>query len=168
MPVPFPTYDALRLIYSACPWGIAVIGEDGSVCALNPRFEAEAGLSTDQAAAFSEADLNASLSQLKIEHRRAEINHQGIAAVHFIRRTEETESQMLRVRQIAETIREPLASIYGFTELLLTENYDEDLRQQLTATLLDQIEVLIDIVNTRLDIDGSNSLTVESLQIQAT
>lgn len=56
-----------------------------------------------------------------------------------------------KLSRIAELLREPLASIYGFAELLLTQDYDEDLRRDLTATLLEQVEVMANIINSELD-----------------
>ena len=57
----------------------------------------------------------------------------------------------VKLSRIAELLREPLASIYGFAELLLTQNYDEETRRDLTATLLEQVEVMSNIINTELD-----------------
>ena len=57
----------------------------------------------------------------------------------------------VRLSHIAELLREPLASIYGFAELLLTQNYDEETRRDLTATLLEQVEVMSNIINSELD-----------------
>jgi len=56
-----------------------------------------------------------------------------------------------KMSHVAELLREPLASIYGFAELLLTQNYDEETRRDLTATLLEQIEVMSNIINSELD-----------------
>ena len=57
----------------------------------------------------------------------------------------------VKLSHIAELLREPLASIYGFAELLLTQNYDEETRRDLTATLLEQVEVMSNIINSELD-----------------
>ncbi len=57
----------------------------------------------------------------------------------------------VKLSHIAELLREPLASIYGFAELLLTQNYDEETRLDLTATLLEQVEVMSNIINSELD-----------------
>ncbi len=57
----------------------------------------------------------------------------------------------MKLSRIAELLREPLASIYGFAELLLTQNYDEETRLDLTATLLEQVEVMSNIINSELD-----------------
>jgi hypothetical protein len=42
------------------------------------------------------------------------------------------------------------ASIYGFVELLLTQNYDEETRRGLTSTLMGQVEAMGNIVNESL------------------
>jgi signal transduction histidine kinase len=48
-------------------------------------------------------------------------------------------------------LREPMASIYGFAELLLTQNYDEETRRDLTSTLMEQVDVMSNIINNGLD-----------------
>lgn len=56
------------------------------------------------------------------------------------------------LKHVAEMMREHLASIQGFAELLLTEQYDETTRRDLTATLLAEAEALSNIINQHLDI----------------
>jgi signal transduction histidine kinase len=70
----------------------------------------------------------------------------------------------LRLSRIAELLREPLASIYGFAELLLTQDYDEELRHELTATLLDQVEAMSNIINAQLDIRNSGHSAAPALE----
>jgi signal transduction histidine kinase len=62
----------------------------------------------------------------------------------------------VKLAHIAEALREPLASIYGFTELLLTQDYDEETRIDLTSTLLDQIEIMSNLINEQLDVRTLN------------
>lgn len=57
----------------------------------------------------------------------------------------------MKLSRVAELLRAPLASIYGFAELLLTQDYDEETRCDLTATLLEQVEVMSNIINSELD-----------------
>lgn len=56
-----------------------------------------------------------------------------------------------RIERVAEQLREPLASVIGFAELLLTQDYDEETRRELTATLLAEAEALADIINRQMD-----------------
>lgn len=56
-----------------------------------------------------------------------------------------------RIEHLAELLREPLCAIQGFAELLLTQQYDEATRLELTATLLAEAEALSDIINQQLD-----------------
>ena len=58
----------------------------------------------------------------------------------------------VKLSRIAELLREPLASIYGFTELLIHQNYDEVTRLELTSTMLGEIEVMMDLINRQLDL----------------
>jgi signal transduction histidine kinase len=62
----------------------------------------------------------------------------------------------IKLAHIAEALREPLASIYGFSELLLTQDYDEETRIDLTSTLLDQVEVMSNLINEQLDVRKIN------------
>jgi signal transduction histidine kinase len=55
------------------------------------------------------------------------------------------------IERAAEQMREPLASVIGFAELLLTQDYDDTTRRELTATLLAEAEALADIINRQFD-----------------
>jgi signal transduction histidine kinase len=70
----------------------------------------------------------------------------------------------VKLSRIAELLREPLASIYGFAELLLTQNYDEETRRDLTATLLEQVEVMSNIINSELDARNHTPATARRQQ----
>ncbi|MCF8178980.1 MAG: PAS domain-containing sensor histidine kinase [Sulfuritalea sp.] len=52
----------------------------------------------------------------------------------------------------AHELRTPMASIYGFSELLLTQEFDEATRQDLLATIHKQTEWLVAIINELLDL----------------
>jgi signal transduction histidine kinase len=87
-----------------------------------------------------------------LDHRRIEVPQSNVRAIHFIRRTALRPESSPRLAQIAEQLREPLASIYGFTELLIHQNYDEVTRLELTSTMLGEIEVMMDLINRQLDL----------------
>ena len=57
-------------------------------------------------------------------------------------------------------LREPLASIFGFAELLLTQNYPDDVRLDLTETLLNQVEAMANILNERLNLTHKPAQTI--------
>jgi signal transduction histidine kinase len=52
----------------------------------------------------------------------------------------------------AHELRTPMASIYGFSELLLTQKFDETERQDLLSTVFRQSELMISIINELLDL----------------
>jgi signal transduction histidine kinase len=52
----------------------------------------------------------------------------------------------------AHELRTPMASIYGFAELLLTHDYDERTRREMLQTVHAQSELIVSIVNELLDL----------------
>jgi signal transduction histidine kinase len=69
--------------------------------------------------------------------------------------TRETEVDRLKsefLSHAAHELRTPMASIYGFTELLLTQKFDETERHDLLSTVFGQSELMISIINELLDL----------------
>lgn len=52
----------------------------------------------------------------------------------------------------AHELRTPMASIYGFSELLLTDEFDDETRRDLLRTIHQQTEDLVKIINELLDL----------------
>lgn len=52
----------------------------------------------------------------------------------------------------AHELRTPMASIFGFTELLLKRNYDDGMRRDMLSTIHKQAAILIGLVNELLDL----------------
>jgi signal transduction histidine kinase len=52
----------------------------------------------------------------------------------------------------AHELRTPMASIYGFTELLMSQEFDAATRRDLLATIHKQTEWLVNIINELLDL----------------
>jgi PAS domain S-box-containing protein len=145
-----PIPGELRTELAYCPWGIAAVGGDGNVCAINPAFTRFTGLATADVLGMGEADFVARLDSSGIERQRVETAG-DLRAIHYFRESSVHTEHDQRMSGLAEALREPLASIYGFTELLLTQDYDDETRRDLTATLLDQTEVMSNIINEKLD-----------------
>ncbi|MFA6203341.1 MAG: hypothetical protein WC710_09190 [Gallionella sp.] len=140
-----------RAAWHSNPWGMAAIDISGRVSAVNPVFEYSTKLSAAQLIGLSEADFDHLLSCLPlIDRSRINVTDGSIRAIHYVRCQECTERDHTLSR-VAEVLREPLASIYGFAELLLTQHYDEQTRQDLTAMLLGQAEVMANLINERLE-----------------
>jgi signal transduction histidine kinase len=69
--------------------------------------------------------------------------------------TRETEVDRLKsefLAHAAHELRTPMAGIYGFTELLMNQEFDEATRQDLLATIHKQTQWLVDIINELLDL----------------
>jgi signal transduction histidine kinase len=134
-----------------CPWGMAVIAADGTLSAFNAAYGEHMGLAQDDLLGKSEADLDALTTSLLKDYRRVEVLRDDVRAIHFLGDAPGTEGSVGHLASIAEMLREPMASVYGFAELLLTQNYDEDTRRELTATLLEQVEAMSNIINQEFD-----------------
>ena len=134
-----------------CPWGMAVIAADGTVSAFTAAYGERLGLAPDDLLGKREADVDALTAPMARDHRRVEVLQDDVRAVHFLGDASRTEGNVRHLASIAEMLREPMASIYGFAELLLTQNYDEETRRDLTSTLMEQVEVMSNIINNGLD-----------------
>jgi signal transduction histidine kinase len=69
--------------------------------------------------------------------------------------THETEVDRLKsefLSTAAHELRTPMASIYGFTELLMTQDFDEAERRDFLDTIYRQSELMISIINELLDL----------------
>ena len=69
--------------------------------------------------------------------------------------TRETEVDRLKsefLSTAAHELRTPMASIYGFTELLMTQDFDEAERRDFLDTIYRQSELMISIINELLDL----------------
>jgi hypothetical protein len=150
----------LAAVWDSYPYGIAAIGADGNVRAINPAFETCTGLAGAALLGISEADFDALLGALSLERSRVETTGGGLRAVHYLRNVEQCCASEPRSLGLSEALREPLASIYGFTELLLMQEYDEETRRSLVATVLEQAEAMANIINARLDIRPYQSAPV--------
>ena len=69
--------------------------------------------------------------------------------------THETEVDRLKsefLSTAAHELRTPMASIYGFTELLMTQEFDEADRLDFLGTIFRQSELMVSIINELLDL----------------
>lgn len=147
-----PEQAPFAMAWQHCPWGMATIDGAGNLLQVNPAFESCTGIAAEQVRGMSEADFIALLGapspgQRRFEHRRVETAGAGLRAVHYFRPSAVVALQDQRLASLVEAVREPLGSIYGFTELLLTQNYDEETRRELTTTVLEQAEAMSNILN---------------------
>jgi PAS domain S-box-containing protein len=95
--------------------------------------------------------------------------------LYFREITHETELDQLKsefLSTAAHELRTPMASIYGFAELLLTQNFDEDSRREFLTIIFNQSELMTSILNELLDLARIESrrgkdFVFESLSAQA-
>lgn len=134
------------------PWGIVTVGADGRVSAINPAGEELIGCASSKLLGQSEATLHASLRELPNGHQRIEMPNEELQAIYFLSPAPVAEIHAGHLWKTAEMLREPLASIQGFTELLLTQHYDDATRVSLTEMVLGEIEAMANIINQHLDV----------------
>ena len=66
----------------------------------------------------------------------------------------------------AHELRTPMASIFGFTELLLSEEYDAETRRDLLSTVYQQTELLVKIINELLDLSRIEARRGKDFQLE--
>jgi signal transduction histidine kinase len=79
----------------------------------------------------------------------------GEKVVYFRDITRETEVDRMKsefLSTAAHELRTPLASIFGFSELMLTRNYDEGRVKQMVGTIHRQAGLLVKLINELLDL----------------
>lgn len=151
-----PLLNNFEAAWKHSPMAMIAVGRDGNVCAVNPAFERRTGMSEAAVLGMGEAGLNTLLDSLALKNTRIETNDCTLRAIHYLNEARTPAKGAPQLSQIAALLREPLASIFGFAELLLTQNYPEDVRHDLTATLLEQIEAMSNILNERLNLSRRN------------
>jgi len=93
-----------------------------------------------------------------LEIRLHESPGANIAQILLLRDvTHETEVERLKsefVSTAAHELRTPMVSIFGFTELLLTQNFSEAQRKDFLETVFKQSQLIISIINEMLDLSS--------------
>ncbi|MEO5342236.1 MAG: hypothetical protein H7842_02665 [Gammaproteobacteria bacterium SHHR-1] len=143
----------IRVLMELNPAGMVLIGQDGHVEMVNQAFRRICDMDAESVLGLSEADFNALLQQCPMAVKRCDTDDFGLRAIYYISPFSSSLESHREMRQTAELLRESLASIQGFAELLLVQDYDELTRKELTATLLAQVETMVNLINERLDLD---------------
>ncbi len=145
-------YANLETIWLRCPFAIALINVNGDVGAVNPAFEGLTGHSETKLLGLSEASFAALFeNHPHLTKQRVKVNKDQIRALYYFSEFASSPHNTLSLPHAAELLREHLASIYGFAELLLSQNYDEETRRMLTSTLLEEVEALSNLINEKFD-----------------
>ncbi len=86
--------------------------------------------------------------------RTSEASH--VSQVRYFRDiTRESEVEQMKsefLSTAAHELRTPMASIYGYAELLLTPDFDTDTRREMVGTIYRQSELMSSIINELLDL----------------
>lgn len=106
---------------------------------------------------FPGAVLNLMKPAQRILHRSAYRNGEGSGEKVYYFRDITRESEVDRMKSeflstAAHELRTPLASIYGFTELLLNRNFDETARRDMLGTIHKHARTITGMVNELLDL----------------
>jgi PAS domain S-box-containing protein len=85
-----------------------------------------------------------------------EARAESVSQILYLRDiTHETEVERLKsefLSTAAHELRTPMASIYGFTELMLAQDFDDAERRDFLATIFRQSELMVSIINELLDL----------------
>jgi PAS domain S-box-containing protein len=98
----------------------------------------------------------ADASKRVLEVRLREKNAQNVTQILYLRDiTHETEVDRLKSEffsTAAHELRTPMTSIYGFTELLMSQTFDEAQWRDFLRVIFKQIELMVSIINELLDL----------------
>ncbi|MDH3255633.1 MAG: PAS domain S-box protein, partial [Acidobacteriota bacterium] len=111
-------------------------------------------------------------SILRRSYRRTRlVEKEGGERVFYFRDvTQETEVDRMKsefLSTAAHELRTPLTSIHGFTELLLSRDYDEKMRKDLLRTIYDQSSNLTRMVDELLDLARIEARAGKDFKIKA-
>ncbi len=184
----------MKSIFSLTPDGFVAFDEAGQVSYVSPAFERLTGIPIDLAMEANEYSLfnvlanqaqgetaATSFAELpKILDMRPPANcklatawHEGHGAVskmlHLRDVTQEAELDQMKstfMSMAAHELRTPMASIYGFTELLLTRELKPAKQRDLLQRILRQSEGMIDIINELLDLSRLEAKLGRDFQLE--
>ncbi len=170
----------MKAIFSLIPDGFVAFDEVGQVSYVSPAFEKLTGIPVAMAMESNEywlfnvlvnqafgdtaatcfAELPKTLDMRPpAAAKLATAWHEGHGAVskmlHLRDVTQEAELDQIKstfMSMAAHELRTPMASIYGFTELLLTREFKPAKQRDLLQRIMRQSEGMIDIINELLDL----------------
>lgn len=174
-----PTVDA-ELIIETCPYGILSIGEDGKVNFANAAFCEISGITYAEIADVPSHELWRTIldyyaidgdlktyiggtltlrakNSLKVIRLNCHLRKTGAVRQVFYLQDITAESEVDRMKTeflsaAAHELRTPLAIIYGFTELLISNDFDKTATLDIVQTVHNQAKNLTNIINELLDL----------------
>ena len=170
--------ERLNTVFDLSPDGFVAVDGEGIVRIVNPAFAAMTGFDprelVGQPVEAMETRLASKLSGIDTQEgqdsallhlsaptartllRRTRRSAEGQETVMYFRdMTRELEVDRMKsefLSMAAHELRTPMASIFGFTELLLKRKFDDARRQDMLATIHRQSQLLINLVNELLDL----------------
>ncbi|MFZ4537714.1 histidine kinase dimerization/phospho-acceptor domain-containing protein [Propionivibrio sp.] len=170
----FVSFDATRCVKYASPAFMRLTGiAESEISGLDETsFSARLARECIESARFSGvAELREAAGQSTERRQKIEIAGIGkrVLEVGLRESQSETVTQILYLRDIthetevdrlkseflstaAHELRTPMACIYGFSELLLAEEFDEAERREFLGTIFTQSELMVSIINELLDL----------------
>lgn len=127
------------------------------VAALRPARKVGAGETAQEASGGRrELIILAGAGKRVLEVGIREAQAETVSLILYFRDiTHETEVDRLKsefLSTAAHELRTPMASIYGFTELLLTQEFDIAVQRDFLGTIFKQSELMVSIINELLDL----------------
>jgi PAS domain S-box-containing protein len=162
-----PAFERMTGLYAADLVGLTREGLESRLMALCSAAVEVADTDTDAPEAEpGEADGTMALSRKELLHLHSpcvrtlvrRIRHGGHddeTVMYFRDITQELEVDRMKsefLSMAAHELRTPMASIYGFTELLLKRKFDDERRTDMLGTIHKQAHILINLINELLDL----------------
>jgi PAS domain S-box-containing protein len=172
--------ERLNAVFDLSPDGFVVLDKRGEVSIVNPAFERMTGLHVADLVGLTREGLEERLLTLCTSTEEVEDDaqawellhlhtpgirtlarrirhggHDNETVMYFRDITQELEVDRMKsefLSMAAHELRTPMASIYGFTELLLKRQFDEPRRMDMLGTIHRQAHILINLINELLDL----------------
>jgi PAS domain S-box-containing protein len=131
---------------------IAALGPGGGIGDLAALPRADDSPQTESRVLIELAQPGKRVLEVGLRRSRAETVSQ---ILYFRDVTHETEVDRMKsefLSTAAHELRTPMASVYGFSELLLNQEFDEATRRDVLTTIFRQSELMASIINELLDL----------------
>jgi len=130
-----------------------------SLCVASSRFKGVEALRENAASSTSDKreiiELSLGAKRILEVGLRSSDNHSVSQILYFREITHETELDQLKsefLSTAAHELRTPMASIYGFSELMLAQEFDAESRREFLSIIYKQSELMTAILNELLDL----------------
>jgi signal transduction histidine kinase len=174
------SFNDATTIVDTCPYGILSINADGTVSNANPAFCESTGIPYAEIAGITNHELWGKLldcftidgdlktylggvltlrskSSLKVIRLNCRLQKDGNTRQILYLQDITSESEVDRMKSeflsvAAHELRTPMAIIFGFSELLMTQNFDKKAMLDMVNTIHNQAKNLTHMINELLDL----------------